>query len=308
MCIFCLSVQTVFSQSHVSKNNYTGDWTTSTSWSPTWFSPQTNNLTSDITINGYITLNGSLSFSILPVNLIINDTLVINGDLTLGLLTDLTINGNGIIIVRGNLTIGAFSRIITNNYIVITGNVLKLGSTNTGSFISNNNPEKVFVGGDISPTGITNHKSNFPALNCAAPITNRYPHSNCTYGDLTDIINDPIYPFFLSTCTIAASTITAGGPTTFCAGGSVTLTSSAGTSYLWSNGATTRSINITVSGSYTVRVTNSGGCQSISTATVVTVNPLPATPTITAGGPTTFCTGGSVILTSSAGTSYLLSN
>ena len=124
LCIFCLSVQTVFSQSHVSKNNYTGDWTTSTSWSPTWFSPQTNNLTSDITINGYITLNGSLSFSILPVNLIINDTLVINGDLTLGLLTDLTINGNGILIVRGNLTIGAFSRIITNNYIV--GDILAL--------------------------------------------------------------------------------------------------------------------------------------------------------------------------------------
>ena len=305
--IFCLSVQAVFSQ-HSSKNNYTGDWTTPTSWSPTWFSPQTNNLTSDITINGYITVNGSLSFSILPSNLIINDTLVIYGDLTLGLLTNLTINGNGILIVRGNLTIGVFSNIITNNYIVITGDVLKLGSTNTGSFISNNNPEKVFIGGDISPSSLHINKPNFLALNCSAPVTIRYPHSNCSYGDMTDIINDPIYPFFQSTCTIATPTITAGGPTTFCAGGSVTLTSSSGTSYLWSNGATTRSINITASGSYTVKVTNSGGCQSTSSATVVTVNALPATPTITAGGPTTFCTGGSVTLTSSAGTSYLWSN
>jgi large repetitive protein len=306
--IFCLSVHAVFSQSHVSKNNYTGDWTTSISWSPTWSSPQTNNLTSDITINGYITVNGSLSFFFLPSTLIINDTLVIYGDLTLGLLTDLTINGNGILIVRGNLTIGAFSNIITNNYIVVTGDVLKLGSTVIGSFRSNNNPEKVFIGGNISPTVITNHKSNFPALNCSTPTSIKYPNSNCSYGNLTDIINDPIYPFFLSTCTIAAPTITAGGPTTFCTGGSVTLTSSAATSYLWSNGATTRSINITVSGSYTVKVTNSGGCQSISSATVVTVNPLPATPTITAGGPTTFCTGGSVTLTSSAGTNYLWSN
>ena len=90
--MFWLSVQTVFSQSHVSRDNYTGDWTTSTSWSPTWSSPQTNISGYDITINGYITLNGSLSFSILPSNLIINDTLVINGDLTLGLLTNLTIN------------------------------------------------------------------------------------------------------------------------------------------------------------------------------------------------------------------------
>ena len=261
--IFCLSVQAVFSQSHVSKNNYTGDWTTSTSWSPTWSSPQTNNLTSDITINGYITLNGSLSFSILPCNLIINDTLVINGDLTLGLLTDLTINGNGILIVRGNLTIGAFSSIITNNYIVITGDVLKLGSTNTGSFISNDNPEKVFIGGDISPTGINRSISRISLRSIAQhQLQPDIRHSNCSYGDMTDIINDPIYPFFQSTCTIAAPTITAGGPTTFCAGGSVTLTSSAGTSYLWSNGATTRSINVTASGSYTVRVTNSGGCQS----------------------------------------------
>ena len=126
---------------------------------------------------------------------------------------------------------------------------------------------------------------------------------------MTDIVNDPIYPFFQSTCTIATPTIAAGGPTTFCAGGSVTLTSSPGTSYLWSNGATTRSINITTSGSYTVRVTNSGGCQSASSAaTVVTVNALPATPTISPGGPTTFCTGGNVTLSSSAGTSYLWSN
>jgi gliding motility-associated-like protein len=307
--IFFLPIESVFSQSHVSKNNYTGYWSTPTSWSPTWSSPQTNIFGYDITINGYITLNGSLSFSILPSNLIINDTLVINGDLTLGLLTNLTINGNGILIVRGNLTMGEYSNIITNNYIVVTGNFTKIISPNNGSFISNNNPSRVFIGGNISPTGITNHKLHFPALNCTAPITIRYPHSNCTYGDMTDIINDPIYPFFQSTCTIATPNITAGGPTTFCSGGSVNLTSSPGITYLWSNGATTQSINVTTSNSYTVKITNASGCQSAaSAATIVTVNALPATPTITAGGPTTFCAGGSVTLTSSAGISYLWSN
>lgn len=103
-------------------------------------------------------------------------------------------------------------------------------------------------------------------------------------------------------------TISASGSTTFCAGGSVTLTSSAGTGYLWSTGATTQSINVTTAGNYSVKVTNAGVCQSSSSAaTVVTVNSLPATPTITAGGPTTFCAGGNVTLTSSAGTSYLWS-
>ncbi|MDP4285148.1 MAG: Ig-like domain-containing protein, partial [Bacteroidota bacterium] len=106
----------------------------------------------------------------------------------------------------------------------------------------------------------------------------------------------------------ATPTISAGGPTTFCSGGSVKLTSSAGTTYLWSTGATASNISPTISGSYTVQVTNASGCQSASSAaTVVTVNALPATPTISASGPTTFCTGGSVTLTSSAGTSYLWS-
>ncbi|HEY4797715.1 MAG TPA: T9SS type A sorting domain-containing protein, partial [Bacteroidia bacterium] len=94
--------------------------------------------------------------------------------------------------------------------------------------------------------------------------------------------------------------------TTFCEGGSVDLTSSAGASYLWSTGASTQSIHVTTSGSYTVRVTNANGCSSTSSATSVTVHPLPAA-TISEGGPTTFCEGGSVDLTSSAGASYLWS-
>jgi len=104
-----------------------------------------------------------------------------------------------------------------------------------------------------------------------------------------------------------AATITPSGPTTFCVGGSVTLTASAGTSYLWSNGATTQSINATASGSYSVTVTNASGCSATSSPTTVTVNAAPAA-MISASGPTTFCAGGSVTLTASAGASYLWSN
>jgi hypothetical protein len=102
--------------------------------------------------------------------------------------------------------------------------------------------------------------------------------------------------------------ITAAGTTTFCAGGSVNLTSDAATSYLWSNGATTQTISVNASGSYTVTVTNANGCQASSVATSVNVNSLPSVPAITAGGTTTFCAGGSVNLTSDAATSYLWSN
>ena len=55
-----------------------------------------------------------------------------------------------------------------------------------------------------------------------------------------------------------------------------------------------------MAGNYTDIVTASGCPSSPSPATTVTVNPTPATPTITPGGPTTFCEGGSVTLTSSS--------
>jgi gliding motility-associated-like protein len=297
--------QSIFSQ-HSSRNNYTGDWETPTSWNPTWAFPQTHISPYDITINGYITVNGSLSFTGTS-DLIINDTLVIIGDLSLDDNSDLTINNNGILIVRGSVSFQNHSNILANGYLIITGDIDKHGPFDEGSITSNDDPVKVFIGGTITP-GLTDDEPDYPAINCTTPITTRYPHSNCSYGDLTDVITDPINPFFQSTCVIATPTITASGPTTFCVGGSVTLTSSAGTSYLWSNGATTPIINVTTAGSYTVQLTNAIGClSSSSSATIVVVNSLPVTPTITAGGPTSFCAGGSVTLTSSAGTSYLWS-
>jgi len=106
----------------------------------------------------------------------------------------------------------------------------------------------------------------------------------------------------------AQPTISASGSTTFCEGGNVTLTSSAGSSYIWSTGAITQSIIVKAAGSYWVKVKNAAGCESIqSLSTVVTVNALPVQPTITAEGSTTFCEGGNVTLTSSAGSSYIWS-
>jgi hypothetical protein len=105
---------------------------------------------------------------------------------------------------------------------------------------------------------------------------------------------------------LPAATVTALGPTTFCAGGSVTLRASAGSTYLWSNGATTRDITVSAAGSYSVTV-NDGACSATSAATTVTVNPLPVA-TITPLSSTTFCAGGSVVLRASTGTSYLWSN
>jgi large repetitive protein len=301
--------KSLFAQQYTTRDNYTGDWKTPSSWDPIWATPIIKDPGQDFIINGYITVNGSLEFFPSPSDLIINDTLVILGDLYLCELSNLTVNTNGILIVRGDLAFETNTHIETKNYIVVTGDIFAYNIGTGSSFISSTNPAKVFVGGNMRPATLTKNQPDYPVLNCEAPITIRYPDSNCSYGNMTDFMNDPLYPFFLTTCTIGTPTITASGPTTFCAGDSVTLTSSTGTTYLWSTGATKKSIKVTSSGSYTVRITNTTGCQSIpSAATVVTVYPIPATPTITATGLTAFCAGGSVTLTSSTGSTYLWSN
>jgi gliding motility-associated-like protein len=103
--------------------------------------------------------------------------------------------------------------------------------------------------------------------------------------------------------------ITTGGATTFCNGGSVTLTSSVAAGNTWSNGGTSQNNPITASGSYTVQVTDGNGCISrLSDAVLVTVNPLPAQPVITASGPLSFCDGDSVTLSSTAAAACQWSN
>src|SRR5207302_21239 len=57
-----------------------------------------------------------------------------------------------------------------------------------------------------------------------------------------------------------SATITPSGPTTFCAGGNVTLSAPAGYSYSWSNGATTQSITVNQTNTYTVTVNDANGC------------------------------------------------
>jgi len=105
------------------------------------------------------------------------------------------------------------------------------------------------------------------------------------------------------------ATITSSGPTHFCNGGSVTLTANQGSSYFWTpGGQTTRSINVTSSGSFTVKVTDSTGVVALSRPMTVAVSASAVIPVITTSGPAAFCPGGSVMLTSSPSNSYLWSN
>jgi Carbohydrate esterase, sialic acid-specific acetylesterase/Secretion system C-terminal sorting domain len=84
----------------------------------------------------------------------------------------------------------------------------------------------------------------------------------------------------------------AAGVTTFCAGNRVTLNASSDLSVVWSSGQTDKSISVTTSGNYAVRSRDQNGCLSPSSpAITVTVNPLPAAPTLLASREPTICEG-----------------
>jgi uncharacterized repeat protein (TIGR01451 family) len=88
-------------------------------------------------------------------------------------------------------------------------------------------------------------------------------------------------------------------------GGTVTLNAgNAGNSYLWSNGATAQTINVTASGIYGVKVTNTDGCFTSDTIQV-TINPLP---TVNLGADITQCGGTLNLNAGNTGSSYLWSN
>ena len=101
--------------------------------------------------------------------------------------------------------------------------------------------------------------------------------------------------------------ITATGSTSFCPGGSVTLTATSASSYLWSNGETTQSITVTNSGTFTVTSVN-GSCSGTSAPVVVNAAAAPTAPVITANGSLAVCPGTTLTLTSSPANSYLWSN
>jgi hypothetical protein len=85
-------------------------------------------------------------------------------------------------------------------------------------------------------------------------------------------------------------------------------TTGQGYSYVWRRngttigGATAASYVATLAGSYTA-VVSAGGCTVTTNSISVTVNPAP-TATITPQGPTTFCTGGNVVLAANTGQGF----
>ena len=94
--------------------------------------------------------------------------------------------------------------------------------------------------------------------------------------------------------------ITPATAVSICQGDSALLTASGAISYIWNTSALTSTISVNSAGTFTVTGTDANGCTSNSAPVVVTVNPIPATPTIS--GQNTVLVNNSVSLTVSGST------
>lgn len=93
------------------------------------------------------------------------------------------------------------------------------------------------------------------------------------------------------------TTISTTGTMPVCKGGSIILNSdSTYAAYAWSNNANTKDITVTQGGTYYLTAIDANSCEVRSNDLVVTFDPNPIPITISADGPTSFCQGESVNL------------
>jgi len=170
---------------------------------------------------------------------------------------------------NGGCSVSASTSITVNAVPTVTIASHAAVCLNSNSFSLSGSPS----GGTFSGDGVS--KGNFsPSAAGVGSHVITYSYTNATgcSGSATTTIVVSAAP---------SASVTANGPTSFCAGGSVTLTASSGaSSYSWSTscgpilGASKQSLTVTASGTYYVTASNNG-CSSTSNGTLVTVNAIP---------------------------------
>jgi hypothetical protein len=249
-------------------------------------------------------------------------SVVLNANTGAGLSYQWRLNGNPI----SGATSSSYTANASGSYTVVVTNASTCSATSTATVVTVNALPTATItassattfcqGGSVVLTANTGAGLSYQWFNNANAISGATSASYTASmsGSYTVVVTNASTCSSTSTATVVTvnalptATITPATATTFCQGGSVVLNANtgAGLSYQWRlngnpiSGATSSSYTANASGSYTVVVTNTATCSSTSTATVVTVNALP-TATITASSATTFCQGGSVVLSANTG-------
>ncbi|MBL0095875.1 MAG: gliding motility-associated C-terminal domain-containing protein [Bacteroidetes bacterium] len=103
-------------------------------------------------------------------------------------------------------------------------------------------------------------------------------------------------PMPISSYVVNTPVVNPSGSVNILQGDSILLQASGRLSYVWSTGATGSSIYVSATGNYSVVTTASNGCTS--TSAIVQVTIISSSTILTAQGVTSFCDGGSVVLSS----------
>jgi hypothetical protein len=206
------------------------------------------------------------------------------------------LNGDTMVFVNNILTNFAQPAWSANN----TNTVLNSGGSTTAWYNS-------WWGVDGNDSTASLAQVNWVNLFTALGVT---PDARLAAGSIAASGATFMNPVFYS----VATPVVATNNFTYCQGATATAlaaTALTGNSLRWYTQATGGTYtttapvpSTTTAGTYTYYVSqaNIGNDESMRAAITVVVNALPATPVITASGSTTFCTGGSVDLTSSAST------
>lgn len=195
------------------------------------------------------------------------------------------------------ITVTETSGVDNNDGIICTGASATLTVAGGSSYLwSNGSTSTVIV---VSPSVTTTYT-----------VTDTDSRGNTTSTSVTIVVNSLPSP---SVSTTETSGVNANDGI-ICAGASVTLAASGGTSYSWSNGGISSSFSVSPSSTttFTVTVTNANGCTASASVTI-TVNPLPV-PSVSvsetsgiANNDGITCAGASAVLTATGGTSYVWS-
>ncbi|MDP4267549.1 MAG: LamG-like jellyroll fold domain-containing protein, partial [Bacteroidota bacterium] len=211
-----------------------------------------------------------------------------NGETSASIVVSPTINSTYIVTVTDNFGCSA-----TDNVIV---SVVELCTANAGNDVTtctNNDARLIASGGDSykwSNGAATAMISVSPSVTTTYTVT--ITKGTCTASDNVVV------------SVIPGINVYAGNNVVVCNGAQTTLTATGGTSYLWSNGATTQSIIIKPTSSTTYFVTaTSGICSATNSVTVTT-----GSVTANAGNDVTICKENDTRLIATGAESYKWSN
>jgi gliding motility-associated-like protein len=132
----------------------------------------------------------------------------------------------------------------------------------------------IYDGQNPANFNVTYHTSQADAMNDTGALS--FPYINVSrvqtiYARIENASNEECADFSSFEIEVFARPVIGNqGPFTICAGVAETIDAGPGfSSYLWSTGETTQTIDVASGGDYTVTVTNANGCDSMATVTVV---------------------------------------